>query len=78
MIRKIKRNMARNQFKDDDRRHINKRVKMKGAPSGKTGSNSSHSLRQSNSDFSYSWKQALKRRVKHFEELNRRKKAGAK
>ena len=59
-LRKIKRNMARKQLEAEGRRRINKTLKGRTIEYG--------------SDFSYDWKTALSRRVKHF----RQKEAGAK
>jgi len=64
-LRKIKRNMARKQLEAEGRRRINKNEK------------NPYGTSKLASDFSYDWKTALARRVKHGAALNEQKKARA-
>ena len=63
-LRKIKRNMAQKQFAIEGKRRVNARERLRGAPSGKMGSNKPGRVRVSSSDLALGWKDAYKRRVK--------------
>lgn len=64
VLRKVKRNMAQIQFKQEGHTRVNARERLRGAPSGKIGSNRSGKVRVSSSDFALGWKEAYSRRIK--------------
>ena len=74
ILRKIKRNMAQKQLKEEGKTRVNARAKIPAAPSGKIGKNGRYSVRVSNSDFALDWKAACERRVEQFTKLNTTKK----